>query len=375
MRQQRHPLKPSNSGTQRELVSLHYGPTGQGPKVYLQTALHADELPGMMVMHHLRHRLDACEAAGQLRGEVVLVPVANPLGLDQQLLHAHLGRFDLHSGENFNRHYPCLADEVFEQVQAKLGREAEQNRALVRQAVGARLAQQTPQTELASLRLHLLRLAHDADVVLDLHCDFEAVMHLYVEQPLVDNGAVEPLARWLGAEAVLWAKGSGAALCFDESLSSLWWRLAERVGAQTPVPLACLSSTVELRGQRDVGGDAARQDAQNLLHYLTHLGVIAGPALEPPAARCVPTPLAGVQTLRAPHAGVIDHHLSPGSPVRAGQTVATVVEPISNQTTAVCAEIDGLYFQRPIQRWATPHMDVGKIAGHTAFKTGELLTP
>ena len=101
----RHPLLSPAPGTQRELVSLHYGQAG-GQKAYIQASLHGDELPGMLVAHHLRLQLDALEAAGQIGSEIVLVPMANPIGLSQFLLHAHLGRFELMSGENFNRHYP-----------------------------------------------------------------------------------------------------------------------------------------------------------------------------------------------------------------------------------------------------------------------------
>jgi predicted deacylase len=74
--------------------------------VTIQGSLHADEVPGMLVAHHLRNHLDALEAAGRLTGEVVLVPMANPLGVGQWVLRGFQGRFELHSGENFNRHFP-----------------------------------------------------------------------------------------------------------------------------------------------------------------------------------------------------------------------------------------------------------------------------
>ncbi len=45
------------------------------------------------------------------------------------------------------------------------------------------LMAEVPATELQSLRNTLMLLSHDADVVLDLHCDFEAALHMYVEQP------------------------------------------------------------------------------------------------------------------------------------------------------------------------------------------------
>ncbi|MGS0759400.1 succinylglutamate desuccinylase, partial [Roseateles sp. GG27B] len=68
--------------------------------------LHADELPGMLVAHHLRLKLGALQTAGQVLGEIILVPMANPIGLSQFHLYTHQGRFEATTGENFNRHYP-----------------------------------------------------------------------------------------------------------------------------------------------------------------------------------------------------------------------------------------------------------------------------
>ena len=79
-----HPIVQATPGVRMELVSLHFGVPGAGPKATLQAALHADEVPGLLVAHHLRERLSALEAEGRIRGEVVLVPVANPIGLTQR---------------------------------------------------------------------------------------------------------------------------------------------------------------------------------------------------------------------------------------------------------------------------------------------------
>jgi predicted deacylase len=69
MRTQTHPLISPTLGTGRHLTSFHYGPIG-GQKIYIQSSLHADELPGMLVAWALRKRLAALEAAGKLRGEI-----------------------------------------------------------------------------------------------------------------------------------------------------------------------------------------------------------------------------------------------------------------------------------------------------------------
>ena len=99
-----HPLLSPSLGSHKSVSSFHFGTPGGGTKVYIQASLHAEELPGMLAAHHLRPLLEAAEAAGLLRGEVVLVPVANPMGLAQRLDHKPMGRFELDTSENFNRH-------------------------------------------------------------------------------------------------------------------------------------------------------------------------------------------------------------------------------------------------------------------------------
>src|SRR3954469_18276713 len=116
-----HALTQGTPGVAIELQSLHYGTAGAGAKATLQAALHADEIPGLLVAHHLRERLASLEAAGRIVGEVVLVPVANPLGLGQRVLQVPLGRFELASGENFNRHYADLTEEAAARVDGRLG--------------------------------------------------------------------------------------------------------------------------------------------------------------------------------------------------------------------------------------------------------------
>ena len=80
MRTERHLLTCCVPGTTRELVSLHFGTADQGPKELIQASLHADEPPGLLVAWHLRRELALLESAGRLKGEIVLVPMANPVG-------------------------------------------------------------------------------------------------------------------------------------------------------------------------------------------------------------------------------------------------------------------------------------------------------
>ncbi len=369
-----HPLLSPSLGSQKTLTSFHFGTPGHGPKVYIQASLHAEELPGMLVAHHLRALLTAADAAGQMLGEVVLVPVANPIGLAQRVDHKPMGRFDLDTSENFNRHYPDLAKAIWPTIQETLGTDPVANIATVRKAIGAYLQEWKPDTELQSLRRSLLTLSHDADYVLDLHCDCEAVMHFYTEEACWPQ--FEALTRFLQCRAVLLARNSGSGP-FDECLSGVWWQLAEQLaaaGRSAPLPQGCCSTTVELRGETDVGHELARVDAQALFSYLQHAQVITCAQMPSvPPALCQVTPLAGSETLHAPSAGVVVFAAQVGQVLQVGDLVAEVIDPITNQTQRVLAGVAGPLYARIRDRYTTAGGELGKIAGATAFKTGDLL--
>src|SRR3546814_397584 len=176
----RLPLLTASPGTSRELVVHRFGQAGARPKVYLQAALHADETPGLLVLHHLYGVLEEAERRGSVAGEVVLVPYANPIGLAQFVNGDHAGRYEQGGGGNFNRNWPDLAAAVAETVAERLTEDEAGNVAVIRGAMLDHLAAQQPGSELHSLRLALASLAADADVVLDLHCDDQALMHLFL---------------------------------------------------------------------------------------------------------------------------------------------------------------------------------------------------
>lgn len=372
-----HPLLSPSLGSHKTLTSFHFGTPASGTgvsKVYIQASLHAEELPGMLTAHHLRALLEAAEAAGLLRGEVVLVPVANPIGLAQRLDHKPMGRFELDTSENFNRHYPDLAAAVSAQVLPALGPDADANVRTVRAAIRQYLTDWTPTTELQSLRRTLMQLAHDADYFLDLHCDCEGVLHFYCEEPCWPQ--LEALSCFLGSEATLIAKNSGGGP-IDECLSGVWWQLATQLRAQgnsAPLPQGCCSTTIELRGELDVSHAWASADAQAIEHFLQHIGVLHAQAQPTvPAPRCAPTPLAGSETLHASGPGVLVFAAQPGEHMQPGDLVAEVIDPINNTTQRVVAGVAGVLYARIRDRYVTAGCEIGKIAGATPFRSGNLL--
>ena len=383
MRTVHHALPAFSAGTSRTLRSLHFGSAGSGMKAYIQASLHADEVPAMLVAQHLKNALEALEAAGLIEGEIVLVPMANPIGLAQDQQGSLLGRFDLATGINFNRQYKHLTAALIPLVEPLLGDDEAANTRLIRQAAMALLADWQPNTEADSLKKLLQTLAMDADIVLDLHCDTQAVLHVYAGTPLAE--AAMTLAACLGAQALLVCKVSGDDP-FDETVSRIWWELAAhfegrfpgrfpgRSPGRFPIANACFSATVELRGETEVDHTLAAQDAQALIHWLTHAGHIGGPLAPVPPARCAATPLEGVEPVTAPHAGMLVFFKAPGDAVAAGEAIGEVIDPLTDQTSPVCASVAGVLFARISRRYVTRGMRVAKIAGPVAFRSGNLLS-
>jgi predicted deacylase len=356
--------------SQHSLTVLSFGTPGARPHVYVQGGLHADEGPGMMAARMLADRLAEAEAAGQIRGSVTVVPAANPIGLGQFLHGDQTGRFDLYDGRNFNRDYPDLAEDAARALAGRLGEDPAANAQVVRAALLEALEQRRQPAPADRLRHALLRLALPADVVLDLHCDGEAEVHLYTQPASLDR--MRPLAALLGCRAVLVAEVSGGQP-FDEAVVRPWLDLAARF-PDHPLPLGCTSCTVELRGRSDVSRDLGARDAAALHDYLVHLGVIAGEVV-PPDALCDPTPLAGSEALVAPVAGLLSYPVALGTRVAAGDVVAEITDLASGTVTPVRATTAGVFYARPATRIAEISKRLGKIAGQTPFRDGLLLSP
>ncbi len=359
-------LPAASLANPRNLTILRYGAGSGGPKAYIQAGLHADEAPGYLVMHHLIAALDEIDEKGGIRGEIVLVPAANPIGAAQWRDDRLQGRFNFTDGVNFNRSHPDLTATVADRVQNKLEDKADANIRLIRQAFGRALEDIEPDDEAAHLKHKLVMLAHDADIVLDLHCDDRAVMHVYIGASLWP--AARDLSAWMGAAATLLADDSGVTP-FDEACSRIWWKLAERY-PDHPIPPACLAATLELRGRADLSHEMAAEDARRLLRFLTGRGFVSGPAVEPPALVNEATPLSGVEHIKAPVPGVVVFKKQPGDRIRAGEVVTEVVNPMpdAEKTYPVRAAADGFLFTCSADRFARPGRILAKIAGRDPLK-------
>src|SRR5262249_20891545 len=161
--------------------------------------------------------------------------------------------------DNFNRNWLDLSSAVAERVGHKLGRDAAANVELIRGAALAALKAMKPVNELQTLRVEMLKLSLDADVVLDLHCDQDAALHLFTAARDI-RGSAQQLAAELGVAATLYNEPFAEALTFSGVNGALWPRIAARFPGAA-IPQACFSSTVELRSQHQVSHELGASDA------------------------------------------------------------------------------------------------------------------
>jgi len=338
------------------------GPETAETKVHLQAALHADEQPGTMVLHHLLPMLREADAAGKLRARFVIFPSVNPLGLATRVLRRHIGRYDLETGVNFNRRWPDLYPQIAQAIAGRLTADPKANIALIRNAVRAWLDSQQPATAAQKLRLAVLKSAHDADIVLDLHCDDESLIHIFTSPELMPG--LQDLADRMGAAATLTAEDSGGG-SFDEVLPGLY-RKAQRAHPDFPIPMGAETATLEYRGQADTHDETGINDARGLFDFFANRGLIDDSA---PAARPMPaaTPFEATEVLRADRPGLLAYRVGLGDKVKKGDIVADVIAMDGPEAflarTPLRAGTNGFILSRASAKYTVTGASVAKIVG------------
>ena len=365
-------LPAAEDGTEHKLRMIRFGDADARPKAYLQAGLHADELPGQLVLRELIRELEIAAERGELIGQVVVVPSANPIGLSQKKGGYIQGRVEAGSGRNFNRGFPDLAALARRRVVGKFDTEdSAKNVERIRKGMVKALNAIETEDAFEALQLALLTEACDADIVLDLHADNEALMHVYTQPAFWPEA--EDLAAEIDARAVLLCEASGGSP-FDEACSRPWAILAGKQ-EDAAIPDACFSATVELRSNNDVDPRDARRDVRGLYRFLMRRGVVEGEAGTLPRLLCEATPLTAMQQVKAPIEGLVVYALRLGDTVYAGDRIAEII-PLEGDPVDVLATTDGRLFARHDQVWAWEGKVIAKVAGEQPLpdRVGDLLT-
>ncbi len=334
-----------------------FGAAGARPRAYLHAALHAQELPGIVVLDHLVARLAQADRAGLVTGEIVVVPFANPIGLAQQVMMEALGRHDLDTNRNYNRGFPDLLDDVAAGLDGRLGGDPDANVAMARAAALDVLARRRDLREDDVLKATLLRLSVDCDFVLDLHTAWEALPHMFVTESGWPDAA--DLARDMASEVVIVDRGN-AMMTFKSAHALLWQGLARRF-ALAP---GCLAVVLELRGQRDVDDAFTEPAAAGLFRWLQRRGLIGGEPGPLPAPLCEARSADGLRRLFAGRGGIVIYLKGLGAELAAGEPFAEILDPEQGRRTAVTSPVDGVLYARRSHRLVRKGQYFCAIAGN-----------
>lgn len=294
------------------------GSDSAAPSVYIQANVHGAEVQGNAVILQLLRYLRQHPP----KGNVTLVPLANPLGINQKSGEFTLGRFDPITGENWNRQYLDNQLSLSHWLSEHQGYSDRELVAAYRQALIANLQTrlQSPWGVTTGQRLAytLQLLATEADIALDLHTGPKSCHHLYC--PEYQRHA----AMQFSIPFTLFIPNLfGGAM--DEAIFCPWWRLSDYLascGRQFEIPVVAF--TLELGEQELIDMAQAQQDAQGILAFLSVRGVIAEPLLPLEMPR-YGTHLKNYRKFHAPQAGLVQYLVAPGSLVKQGDPLVRLL--------------------------------------------------
>ncbi|WOH63952.1 succinylglutamate desuccinylase/aspartoacylase family protein [Bradyrhizobium sp. BWA-3-5] len=348
-------LFTSSIGTRRHITVYHFGVERREPKIYLHAGLHADEPPGMLVLHHLIRLLQ--ERDDEPKGEIIVVPCANPIGLSQRMQGYHTGRSDLGVGGNFNRNFPDISSVLREELSLLRSEGHVLDEAAVRLALRKAVAAVVSKTELDSMKNALLGLAIDADYVVDAHCDAVGVVHAYVSD--LDHPAAQLLSRNIGSVVTI-----GTSSVPSSSFSAGYhrsWRTARELLPDVPITRP-FAAVVEYRGQTDVRDDVAIEDARGLMGFMEAVGILKPAGKAQPKAPTLYTTAECLDYIQASVPGVITFSKMTGEEVAVGEEIAQILDPTTGERTSVTARSSGVIFAHTGSRVALPGTSIVSIA-------------
>ncbi|AIY64021.1 succinylglutamate desuccinylase/aspartoacylase family protein [Pseudoalteromonas piratica] len=293
---------------------------GSGPNVYIQANMHGAEVQGNAVIYQLLEKLKHATLASS----VTLVPYANPIGCNQKSGEFTLGRFDPITGTNWNRMYQdhshLVNDFVAEFIDADIEtikREFQQRLIDTTSAIldGPSYALNTGKR----IALNLQKLAHQADIVLDLHTGPISAKHLYCPTYAKNS------ARYFDIEHVLLIPNEfdGA---MDEANFCPWWQLSETYqAAGRDIPVLVEAFTVELGSQEKIDLSEAENDANSILSYLTYKEALLNSQFKPQPITRYACYLNDYLAFYAPMGGMVEYTAELGSHIKTGDTIAKIL--------------------------------------------------
>jgi len=293
---------------------------GKGPSVYIQANMHGAEVQGNAVIFQLLEILRETK----LNGDITLVPYANPVGCNHKNGEYTLGRFDPITGVNWNRMYHFDADAIAPFAREHLNSDnitiEREFKALLLEEIDDKLDHNIfGLTTGQRIAYRLQRMAHQADLVLDLHTGPISSKHLYCPEYAIKSASYFDIPHTI----VIPNEFDGA---MDEATFCPWWSLQQAFAELgRDYPLNKESFTVELGSQEQIDLDVAHQDAVSILSYLQHKEVLNDTQYQPQAMTRYACYLKDYKAFYSPMGGMVDYLAQFGQPLAAGEPIARIL--------------------------------------------------
>lgn len=308
------------SGAKLTIPVYRFQGESDAPSVYIQANMHGAEVQGNAVIYQLLEQLRKLN----ILGNITLVPYANPVGCNHKNGEYTLGRFDPITGVNWNRMYHFNRDLVNQFAQEFASLEEQELQVKFKKALVNDISQRLDHNSFGlttgqRIAFQLQKLAHQADLVLDLHTGPISSKHLYCPE------YAKASASYFNIEHTLLIPNDfdGA---LDEATFCPWWTLTEALSAQgREVNFNQESFTVELGSQEQIDLDVALTDARSILSYLQYKGVIAGDSYQPDTMTRYACYLTDYKAYYSPMGGMVDYLAEFGQPLKAGAPLARIL--------------------------------------------------
>lgn len=345
---------------EHKIVMHHFDGDAGLPSVYIQAGIHGNEHPGMIVTLKLIDKLKHAVKRGARFGPITIVPFSNPFAFAQTQYGEIIGRFDIKTGDNFNRLFPDISQKIL--AACRQTEPARISKSLIRELVRAELGGPFNSNPCDEMKRVLFRTACQHDIVLDLHADNKSLIHFYAPEHSPQITAL--LADTLDSKLILTGTQivNGA---LDDTLNHFWVSVTSSVDAlaNTLIPAAY---TLELRGRYDINEQLTEQDSRALLNFLAQVGGVTGHNAATTVTGMLP--VNGIDRGVASKLGYLKLHRQLGERVKQGDLIAEIRGFSGRSAGKLFARTDGLLFCRSYLGVVPVGQTLYKIAGETSLQ-------
>ncbi len=327
----------------------------KGKKAYIQANLHGAEIVGNAVIYQLIDWLSNLDDRS-LIGEIWLVPVCNPLGVNQRSHFFSTGRYNHYDGKDWNRifwDYEKEGEDLFNFARSSLNLPIETIRkkyfdkiisAWQKQAINLQQSSYVPFIQ--QYRYKLQSLCLDANYIIDIHSSSNrSIDYLYCFQGREDSAKYFLLDR-----GILMNEYDGDA--FDEAFLKPWLALEKELKKfDRQVRFDLESWTLELGSGMESNPESVTKGVAGIKNYLAHHGMISlsnNADIDKTSNEIELFPKSHLKNYYAPTGGIIYKRTTLKTQVKAGDFLYQILsfnkEERLPKTINIFAECDGLVF-------------------------------